>query len=29
MRFRQTLNPQTGGTEGSMWMQHVLREYGF
>ena len=29
MRFRQTLNPQTGGTEGSMWMQYVLHEYGF
>ena len=29
MRFRQTLNPQTGGTEGSMWMQYVLHEYGY
>ena len=29
MRFRQTLNPQTGGTEGSMWMQYQLHEYGF
>jgi prepilin-type N-terminal cleavage/methylation domain-containing protein/prepilin-type processing-associated H-X9-DG protein len=27
MRFRQTLNPATGGTEGSMWMQHLLSEY--
>jgi len=27
MMFRQTLNPQTGGTEGSMWMQHLLSEY--
>ena len=27
MRFRQTLNPQTGGTEGSMWMQPLLRTY--
>jgi len=29
MRFRQTLNPQTGGTEGSMWMQYQLHEYGY
>ena len=27
MQFRRTLNPQTGGTEGSMWMQHLLRTY--
>ena len=27
MQFRQTLNPTTGGTEGSMWMQHLLRTY--
>jgi prepilin-type N-terminal cleavage/methylation domain-containing protein/prepilin-type processing-associated H-X9-DG protein len=27
MTFQQTLNPTTGGTEGSMWMQHLLREY--
>jgi prepilin-type N-terminal cleavage/methylation domain-containing protein/prepilin-type processing-associated H-X9-DG protein len=27
MPFRRTLNPQTGGTEGSMWMQHLLRTY--
>jgi prepilin-type N-terminal cleavage/methylation domain-containing protein/prepilin-type processing-associated H-X9-DG protein len=29
MLFRQTLNPQTGGTEGSMWMQYQLHMYGF
>jgi prepilin-type N-terminal cleavage/methylation domain-containing protein/prepilin-type processing-associated H-X9-DG protein len=29
LRFRQTLNPQTGGTEGSMWMQYQLHEYGY
>jgi prepilin-type processing-associated H-X9-DG protein len=27
MMFRKTLNPQTGGTEGSMWMQHLLQQY--
>jgi prepilin-type N-terminal cleavage/methylation domain-containing protein/prepilin-type processing-associated H-X9-DG protein len=27
MLFRKTLNPTTGGTEGSMWMQPLLREY--
>jgi prepilin-type processing-associated H-X9-DG protein len=27
--FRQTLNPQTGGTEGSMWMQTLLHMYGY
>jgi prepilin-type N-terminal cleavage/methylation domain-containing protein/prepilin-type processing-associated H-X9-DG protein len=27
MQFRRTLNPQTGGTEGSMWMQHLLSQY--
>lgn len=29
MRFRQTLNPQTGGTQGSMWMQYQLHMYGY
>jgi prepilin-type processing-associated H-X9-DG protein len=27
MLFRRTLNPATGGTEGSMWMQPLLRTY--
>jgi prepilin-type N-terminal cleavage/methylation domain-containing protein/prepilin-type processing-associated H-X9-DG protein len=29
MIFQQTLNPTTGGTEGSMWMQYQLHMYGF
>jgi prepilin-type processing-associated H-X9-DG protein len=28
MIFQQTLNPTTGGTEGSMWMQTLLHTYG-
>jgi prepilin-type processing-associated H-X9-DG protein len=27
MTFRRTLNPATGGTDGSMWMQPLLRDY--
>ena len=27
MMFRRTLNPTTGGTEGSMWMQPLLHQY--
>jgi prepilin-type N-terminal cleavage/methylation domain-containing protein/prepilin-type processing-associated H-X9-DG protein len=27
MMFRKTLNPETGGTEGSKWMQHLLSQY--
>jgi prepilin-type N-terminal cleavage/methylation domain-containing protein/prepilin-type processing-associated H-X9-DG protein len=29
MMFLKTLNPTTGGTEGSMWMEHLLHMYGY
>jgi len=27
MTFRKTLNPTTGGTDGSMWIQPLLHQY--